>query len=208
MEDYPGSKAQGSVIFSDSADWDAHAGPVDFAMLKPSYLASHIKMAKSGRPAEKLAAARVLTILSSEDSATLDVKTTRVEITAKEGHIALLTMLKPDDTKVALWETAVRENERENERENLNVTLAREAAAAALCNLCAQDDTRAEVVEAGGIDILIRLIGQEGQGDELLKYACGALGNLARENQVSQCAQGGRRRREGRSLANPSHMFA
>jgi len=82
----------------------------------------------------------------------------------------------------------VRENERENERENLNVTLAREAAVAALCNLCAQDDTRAEVVEAGGIQVLVRLIGQEGQGDELLKYACGALGNLARESQVNKDA--------------------
>ena len=73
MEDYPGSKAQGSVLFSASADWEAHAGPIDVTMCRPSYIPAHVKMAQTGKSAEKLAATRVLTILASEDAATLDV---------------------------------------------------------------------------------------------------------------------------------------
>ena len=45
MEDYPGSLAQGAVLFSDSADWEAHAGPLDLTMCRPTYVPNHVRMA-------------------------------------------------------------------------------------------------------------------------------------------------------------------
>uniref|UniRef100_A0A7S2C4S0 Protein HGH1 homolog n=1 Tax=Haptolina brevifila TaxID=156173 RepID=A0A7S2C4S0_9EUKA len=168
MEDYAGSQAQGSVLFSDSADWEQHAGPLDLKMCRPSFIPNHIKMARSGKPMEKLAAARVLTILTSEDAATLDVSKSRMEICSSGGPEALLTMLSSTETT-----------------DDTSLTLAKEAAAATIANLCAQDDSRAAVVGKDAIGILLKLIERE-SSEELLKYACGALGNLARESVENQ----------------------
>ena len=176
MEDYAGSLAQGSVLYSDSADWEAHAGPVDVKMCRPSFIPNHIKLLQSGSDTEKLAAARVLTILTSEDAATLDVGKSRVEIASAGAPAALIKIMSASDAPAA--------------EDDTTIPLAKEAAAATLCNLCAQDDSRALVVEAGGIPALVGLIDHE-PSDELLKYACGALGNLARESVENQEAIAG-----------------
>lgn len=160
------------MIFSDSADWEQHAGPVDVKMCRPSFIPNHVKMASSGKPAEKLAAARVLTILTSEDAATLDVAKSRMEIVNAGGHEALLGMLSAIPVEAST-------------EEDTSITLAREAAAATLANLCAQDDSRAAVMGKDAIPTLVELIGRE-VSEELLKYACGALGNLARESPENQ----------------------
>ena len=121
----------------------------------------------------------MLTILSSEDAATLDVRRSRTAITAAGGHEALLTMLRSDPPTT-----------------DMSMILAREAAAAALANLCAQDDTRACVVEQEGVEVLVNRLARD-ESDELLKYACGAIGNLARvghshvDNQDAIAAAGG-----------------
>lgn len=179
MEDFSLSLAQGSVLFSDSADWEEAFGPVDVTMCRPSFIPSHVSMASKGTPPEKLAAARVLTLLTSEDAATKDVHKTRTEIVEKRGHEAMLKLLARGAAPLA---------EITNERERLSIVLAREAAAAAVSNLCAQDDSRARIVEAGGIGVLASLLSEEDASDELLKYACGAVGNLARDNEANQDA--------------------
>ena len=38
MDDYEGSLAQGSVLFSDSVDWEVHAGPVDVTSDMPAHV--------------------------------------------------------------------------------------------------------------------------------------------------------------------------
>lgn len=170
MEDYPGSLAQGAVLFSDSVDWEEHAGAVQVTHVD---VAKHCEMLDSDKAANRLAAARAMVILSSEGQGdTLDVHSCRTEIVAAGGHAALLKFLS---TEV---------------NEDLAVMLTREAATAALCNLCAQDDSRALVASAGGIPILVALATGWSRGqnlsEELMAFACGALGNLARDNQVCQ----------------------
>lgn len=176
MEDYLGSLAQGSVLFSDSADWEAHAGPIDPKMCRPTFIPNHVKCL-AGTAAEKLAASRVLTILTSEDAATQEVEKCRADIVAAGAPGALLAMLaatEPGDAATAAVDTTTS-------------TLAKEAAAATLTNLCAQNDSRALVVEAGATAALCALLGQD-VSDEMLKYACGAIGNLARESEENQDA--------------------
>jgi hypothetical protein len=178
MEDYPGSLAQGSVLFSDSADWEAHAGPLDVKMCRPSFVPTLVKMASTGRPAEKLAAARALTLLPSENTATHDVNENRTSIVSAKGHPARLAMLSENDSLANLAAP------------DTTVFLAREAAAAALANLCASADGREAVVGASGITVLVAALVRE-EAEELLKYCCGALGNLASENQDAIAAAGG-----------------
>ena len=168
MEDYPGSLAQGSVLFSDSADWEAHAGPLDVKMCRPSFVPTLVKMASTGRPAEKLAAARALTLLTSENTATHDVNENRTSIVSAKGHKALLAMLSENDSLANLAAP------------DTTVFLAREAAAAG-CEA---------VVGASGITVLVAALVRE-EAEELLKYCCGALGNLASENQDAIAAAGG-----------------
>ena len=169
MEDYAGSQAQGSVLFSDSLDWEVHAGPVD---PHPDMQALIAKI-HTNNPSDMLGAARSLSILSSEGfGESLDVHGCRTEIVAAGGHDALLKFVAAEAT------------------EDTTLMLAREAATAAIANLCAQDDSRALVASAGGIPILVALITGWSRGqnlsEELMTYACGALGNLARENFVCQ----------------------
>lgn len=178
MEDYTGSLAQGSVLFSDSVDWEEHAGPVTVTHVD---VATHCAMLRDGSAANKLAAARAMVILSSEGQGeALGVHGCRTEIVAAGGHDALLKFLKAD-----------------TDGEELSVILTREAAAAAICNLCAQDDSRALVASGGGIPILVALCTGWSRGqdlsEELMCYACGALGNLARDNDVckSEIAEAG-----------------
>jgi len=171
LQDYAASLAQGSVLFSDSVDWEAHAGPVTVTHVD---VATHCTMLRDGHAANKFAAARALTLLSAEGQGDLlDARGCRTEIVAAGGHVELLTYLSTEASN-----------------EELSVTLTREAAAAALCNLCAQDDSRALVASAGGIPALVKLITgwERGQhlSEELMTFACGALGNLARENAVCQ----------------------
>ena len=103
----------------------------------------------------------------------------RTEIVAAGGHDALLKFLKADTGG-----------------EELSVILTREAAAAAICNLYARDDSRALVASGGGIPILVALCTGWSRGqdlsEELMCYACGAL-NLARDNDVckSEIAEAG-----------------
>jgi hypothetical protein len=183
MEDYPGSQAQGSCLYSDSADWEALAGPVDVKMCRPSFIPAHIEMARKGKSSEKLAAARVFTILTAEgEGRALDVHKSRTDIAAANGHEALIDLLKVEQT-AQIDET---------------LALAKEAATAALANLAAQDDSRKLLVASAVIPALVALVsGQSGStdlSDELLMYACGALGNLAREsgdNQDAIAAAGG-----------------
>jgi hypothetical protein len=170
MEDYEASLAQGSVLFSDSVDWEVHAGPVTVTADIPS----HVEMLRAGTVSEQLVAARVLTILSSEGlGGDPDVRGARTEIVAAGGHDALLRFLAEDiDT------------------EETTASLAKEAATAALANLTAQDDSRALVASAEGIPTLVSLITGWSRGaklsEETMMYACGALGNLARGNPVCQ----------------------
>jgi hypothetical protein len=51
MEDYAGSQAQGAVLFSDSADWEAHAGPVDVKMCRMSFIPAHVEVSCFMHPA-------------------------------------------------------------------------------------------------------------------------------------------------------------
>ena len=172
MDDYEGSLAQGSVLFSDSVDWEVHAGPVDVTSDMPA----HVEKLRGGSISEQLEAARVLTILSSEGFSRngLDVRSCRTEIVAAGGHDALLKLVSSETGNA----------------DDTTASLAKEAATAALANLCAQDDSRALVASAGGILILVNLVTGWSRGaklsEETMTYACGALGNLARENFVCQ----------------------
>ena len=55
MDDYEGSLAQGSVLFSDSVDWEVHAGPVDVTSDMPA----HVEKLRGGSISEQLEAASV-----------------------------------------------------------------------------------------------------------------------------------------------------
>ena len=44
MEDYEASLAQGSVLFSDSVDWEVHAGPV----MVTNDITQHVEMMRAG----------------------------------------------------------------------------------------------------------------------------------------------------------------
>ena len=128
MEDYTGSQAQGSVLFSDSVDWEVHAGPVPVT----GEIAGHVEKLRTGSAADKLAAARVFTIASSEGLGdAMTPQSCRTEIVAAGGHDALLKFVSAESSS------------------DISITLAREAATASLANLCAQDDSRALVASAG-----------------------------------------------------------
>ena len=165
MEDYDGSQAQGNVIFSDSVDWETHAGPVD---VTPA-IEGHVAFAKSAKQEEQFAAARVLTILSAEGLPGMNVHKCRTEIARAGGHEALLAIASAPARA-------------ENERAVTASTLLKEAACAAIANLTAQDDTRELVVAAGAIKILVSLAADHvcsTSSDEMLMYTVGALGNMA-----------------------------
>ena len=169
MEDFAGSMAQGSVLFADSVDWEVHAGPIEITDDIPAI----VGRLRSGSEDEQLSAARALTVLSSEGIGSTDVRACRTEIVAAGGHDALLKFVS--DKASSNGATT-----------EVTSTLAREAATAALANLTAQNDSRALVASNGGIPILVALIDGFKHSDELTMYACGALGNLARENRVCQ----------------------
>ena len=93
MEDYTGSLAQGSVLFSDSVDWEEHAGPVTVTRSMSRRIAQCC--ATAARRTSLLPQGR-WSSCRQKGRAALGVHGARTEIVAAGGHDALLKFLKAD----------------------------------------------------------------------------------------------------------------